>query len=76
MIYFLKDKTTYWFRLLGLFLISYRLLRLRLQYVDYSIENHKLITKFVKDSVDHTPYWFKKYKERIIYHSSKKELPQ
>ena len=34
----------------------------RVTYVDYLQENHRLILRVVKESVEQTPAWFKKYK--------------
>jgi hypothetical protein len=34
----------------------------RVTYVDYLQENHKLMLRVVKETVESTPAWFKKYK--------------
>ncbi len=34
----------------------------RVTYVDYLQENHRLMLRVVKESVESTPAWFKKYK--------------
>ncbi len=34
----------------------------RVTYIDYQKESHKMIQRVVRETIDQTPAWFKKYK--------------